>query len=71
MSIHGLDVFYDSSTNVYFYIDKIESFNAIFASYATGLVDAKNYVFEDGDLFYPEDMTKEEMLENMLKEIEQ
>lgn len=69
-TVSQIDCFYNPSTNEYFYIDKFEFYNAIFASYASGAADAKNNIFEDGDLHYVEDMTKEQMLEEIIQEIE-
>ena len=61
--------FYNKEKNDYFMVDIFRHFGAIFVEYANGVNEAQNNIFEDGDLFYPDDGTKEEMLEKILAEI--
>lgn len=46
-------------------------FNAIVIEYADTMEEAKKYMFEDGDLFYLDEMDEEQMLEKMIEEIEE
>lgn len=45
-------------------------FNAIVIEHAFSETEAKKNVFEDGDLFYIDELTEEEMFNEMIKEIE-
>lgn len=48
-----------------------DSYNAIVVGYANNMKEAKNNMFEDGDLFYMDEMSREEMLEAVIREINQ
>ena len=45
-------------------------FNCLMIEYADSMQEALLYRFEDGDLYYMDDMTEDEMFEAMIKEIE-
>lgn len=71
VGVDGNEYFYNEKDNCYFKITVLpRSINAFVIEYADGLVEAKNGGSEDGDLFYVDDMTKEQMLEEMIQEIE-
>lgn len=62
---------YVGENGFYFFLSVFpEEFNAIVIEYASNQEEAKNNIFEDGDLFYVDDFSKEEMLQAMIKEIE-
>ena len=46
------------------------NYNCLLIEYADSLQEALLYRFEDGDLFYMDDMTEDEMFEAMVREIE-
>lgn len=48
----------------------LKNFRAIVIEYAETLEEAKRNLFEDGDLFYIDELTEDEMLNKMIKEIE-
>ena len=54
----------------YFRLDSIDAFSAILIEHANGVEAAKSNVFEDGDLFYMDELTEEEMYTAILAEIE-
>ena len=65
------EYFYNKKDNCYFKVTVFPvRFNALVIEYAYGLIDAENNCFEDGDLHYVDEMTKEEMLDEMIEEIE-
>lgn len=71
VDVNGIEYFFNKKDNCYFKITVFpKSINALVVEYADGLVEAKNGGSEDGDLFYVDDMTKEEMLAEMIQEIE-
>jgi hypothetical protein len=45
--------------------------NAIVIEYASSKAEAEKNMFEDGDLFYMEELSDKEMFESMVKEIEE
>lgn len=49
----------------------LKAFNAIVIEYAESMEDAKKNMFEDGELFYLDDMNEDEMFKAMIKEIEE
>ena len=54
-----------------FAVDFLLSFGALVIEYAENADEAKKNRFEDGDLFYIEDMDEETMYNSMIQEIEQ
>ena len=56
-------------TGGYFMLDAFVKFGAIVVGYADTEEDARLYRFEDGDLFYLEDLDEEEMFQKILEEI--
>ena len=54
-----------------FSLSCIEFFGALVIEYAENYEEAELNRFEDGDLFYPEDMDEETMFRAMLQEIGQ
>ncbi len=54
----------------FFRLDEIGAFDAILVEYAVGIEAAENNVFEDGDLFYMDELSEEEMFTAILSEIE-
>ena len=52
-----------------FNLELIRELNSLVIGYADSLSDAKNYMFEDGDLF-PIDMNEDAMFDAMISEIE-
>lgn len=52
-----------------FHVEKFPGSPAIVIEYAENEEEAKKNLFEDGDLFYPDEMTEEELIEAMIKEI--
>ncbi len=48
-----------------------KDWKAVGVQYADNLKEAKKNLFEDGDLFYLEDMTEEELYLALLKEIKE
>lgn len=66
-TINGKSYFKVSDT-LYLELVGIPAFNALVIGYATSYTEAKNNMFEDGDLF-DMDLPPDEMLKEMLKEI--
>ena len=61
-----------TSSGGYIRLDTIgDEHNCIVIEYADDKRDANNNVFEDGDLLYINEMTEEEMLEIIKREIEE
>lgn len=60
-----------TSVGMIFMITALPSFEALVVEYADNLEDAKNNAYEDGDLFYINELSEFEMYEKMLMEIEQ
>ena len=54
-----------------FALDFLLPFGALVLEYADSVEEAKKNRFEDGDLFYLEDMDEETMFQCMIQEIEQ
>lgn len=55
----------------FFTLDCLVSYGAIVIGYAENKNDVLQERFEDGDLFYLEDMDEETMYQSMIQEIEQ
>ncbi|MBE6070087.1 MAG: hypothetical protein E7211_20715 [Clostridium lundense] len=54
-----------------FHLDSMgNEFDCLVIEYADSLQEAMLYRFEDGDLYYMDDMTEDEMFDAMVKEIE-
>lgn len=70
VDIGGSEYFYNLTSHQYFFVDILDCYDAIFVSYAKGSFNVKNNTFDDGDLFYVDDMTKEQMLDEIIEEIE-
>lgn len=71
VNVEENEYFYNKKDNGYFKVTVFPiRFNALVIEYAYGLIDAKNNCFEDGNLHYVDDMSKEQMLDEMLEEIE-
>ena len=68
VEINGEQYFH--TNDVYFKPFSISDWEAIGIEYAHGLQNALLYRFADGDLFYLDEMTGEELLEAVLREIE-
>lgn len=69
--INGEQCFYDDRTNNYFKVKVLpQCMNALVVEYADNLTEAKKNRFEDGDLFFVEDMTKFEMFNEIMEEIQ-
>lgn len=47
----------------------LKAFNAIVIEYASSEEEAKKNMFEDGDLFYMDEMDEEQMFNAMVEEI--
>lgn len=58
------------SEQEFFIVSRLLCFNAIVIEHAFSETEAKKNVFEDGDLFYIDELTEEEMFNEMIKEIE-
>ena len=54
----------------FFRLDSINAFNAILVEHAHGIDAAKSNVFEDGDLFYLDELSEDEMYAAILAEVE-
>lgn len=54
-----------------FALDSLIPFGALVLEYADNVEEAEKNRFEDGDLFYLEDMDEETMFQCMIREIEQ
>lgn len=62
---------YKKANGVIFHVEYFEIFNAIAGSYAENEQDAKNWMFEDGDLIYLDDYaTDEDVIQTLLDNIE-
>ena len=57
------------SDDEFFMLTRLAWANAIVVEHAESELDAKSNRFEDGDLFYLDEMTKEDMLEAILREV--
>ena len=61
---------YKARPDEYFMISGFSYFRAVIVEHAFSEEEARKNVFEDGDLFYVEVMSKEEMLKEVIHEIE-
>ena len=48
----------------------MKNFNAICVEYATNIKEAEKNLYEDGDLFYMDELNEEDMLKAIINEIE-
>lgn len=55
----------------FFSLTRLQWANAIVVEHAFSLEEAKKNMFEDGDLFYLDELNEEQMLEKMIEEIEE
>lgn len=62
---------FEKKTGEIFHVFGIKEFNALGIEYAENMNEAKKNLYEDGDLFYIDDMNEAEMLEAMIREIEE
>lgn len=69
VNVNG-DNCFAKKTGEIFHLFGIKDFNALGIEYAENMNEAKKNVYEDGDLFYINDMNEEEMLAAMVREIE-
>lgn len=56
--------------NEFFLVTALTWANAIVIEHAFSESEARKNIFEDGDLFYVEDMNEDEIYQGMIKEIE-
>lgn len=70
LEVNGENCFLKESGEV-IHLFGMEEFNALCIEYAENIETAKKNLYEDGDLFYIDEMNEEEMLTAMLREIEQ
>ncbi|MGN0409296.1 MAG: hypothetical protein ACI4E3_02690 [Candidatus Fimousia sp.] len=49
----------------------LKSFGAIVIEYAETIEEAEKNMFEDGDLFYLDELDENQMFEQMIREIEE
>ena len=68
--INGTECFFLPSGTIIHLESMGDEFNAIVVGYADNLAEAKNNRFEDGDLFYMDELNEEDMLKAIIKEIE-
>ena len=68
--IHEMTCFLNKNGTI-FHLDSMgNEFDCLVIEYADSLQEAMLYRFEDGDLYYMDDMTEDEMFDAMVKEIE-
>lgn len=61
---------FTANENEFFRISRLSWLNAIVVEHAFSEAEAKKNMFEDGDLFYMDELTEDEMFNEMIKEIE-
>lgn len=69
ITING-NVYFTTDKGIIFEIVCLKDFKAFVIGYAETADEAKKNFFEDGDLYYMDEMTEDEMFERMIKEIE-
>ena len=69
LKVSGLSCFYTATGGVVV-VDSLPSYNALVLGHADNLAEAEQNRFEDGDLFYLDEMDEDAMLAAMLLEIE-
>lgn len=69
--INGTECFFLPSGTVVHLESMGDEFNAIVVGYAENRRDAEKNMFEDGDLFYMDEMSEEEMISAVTREIEE
>lgn len=62
---------YEAGENEYFMITGLSWANAVVVEHAFSVDEATKNRFEDGDLFYMDELSEDEMLNAMIKEIEE
>lgn len=68
--IHDMMCFLNRNGTI-FHLDSMgNDFNCLVVEYADSLQEAMLYRFEDGNSYYMDDMTEDEMFEAMVREIE-
>lgn len=70
LEVNGMNCFKHSNGTI-FHVDELGgNYDALVIEYADNLEEAKKNQFEDGDLFYMDELDKEEMLNQIIAEIE-
>lgn len=69
LKVNGLSCFYTATGGVVV-VDSLPSYNALVLGHADNLAEAEQNRFEDGDLFYLDEMDEDAMLAAMILEIE-
>lgn len=69
--INGTECFFLPTGTVIHLESMGDEFNAIVVGYAENRKAAKKNIFEDGDLFYMDELDEEEMLKAIIGEIEE
>lgn len=62
---------FTANENEFFRISRLSWLNAIVVEHAFSEAEAKKNMFEDGDLFYMDEFSEDEMFDGMIKEIEE
>lgn len=69
LDIHGMDCF-KTATGAVFTVDILKEKKAVVIGYADNLQEAECNRFEDGDLFYLDEMNEDVMFTAIIQEIE-
>ena len=69
LKVNGQSCFYTATGGVVV-VDSLPSYNALVLGHAYNLAEAEQNRFEDGDLFYLDEMDEDAMLAAMILEIE-
>lgn len=68
--INGENCFLKEDGTVFHLCGLTEPFNAVVIEYASTIEEAEKNMSEDGDLFYMDEMTEDEIYQAMINEIE-